>query len=357
MDPSDSTAAYAPLDDALERLAPCGPDLKHGMTNHAPMAAEALCALGRPAAVLPWVERYRAGTLPRPSARERIDTARWRSALAREDGFSDWSDLFADELAREPWRAVLDRWVARLSPGICAAATHGVIRVGHATRALGQAESRARLGELADALASWASTYQELPSAASDDRHALPARDAIARVAPVPPDQRRFSGTIVSSLEGLSAFPEFAPVVGLLDTRGDPFEIVSDLADVFARVFLANAHDTLTAIVFAHGVTSVAALGNLLPHIDAATARGALPFAWQSACGLYAAFGRFPARVLPDESTCSPEDPTTLVDRALAHGDEHAIKLTEACLSWNERSPSPDFAAAARRALELLPPV
>ena len=29
------------------------------LTNHAPMVAEALCALGRPDAVRPWVNRYR----------------------------------------------------------------------------------------------------------------------------------------------------------------------------------------------------------------------------------------------------------------------------------------------------------
>ena len=67
--------------------------------------------------------------------------------------------------------------------------------------------------------------------------------------------------------------------------------------EIFARVLLENAHDTLTAIVFVHGVTSVAALGNLLPHIDARDrARAALPYAWQAACGLYATFGRATTR-------------------------------------------------------------
>ena len=57
---------YASLDEALELLAPYGIELKNGNSNHAPMAAEALCALGRPEAVMPWIERYRERMLPRP---------------------------------------------------------------------------------------------------------------------------------------------------------------------------------------------------------------------------------------------------------------------------------------------------
>jgi len=53
------------MDEALALLAPYGPDLKNGLTSHAPMAAEALAALGRPDAVMPWLERYRDGMLPR----------------------------------------------------------------------------------------------------------------------------------------------------------------------------------------------------------------------------------------------------------------------------------------------------
>ena len=344
------------LDDALELLAADGPGLRNGNTTHAPMVAEALCALGRPEAVIPWLERYRAGALRRPPRLEPIDRVHWRSALAQEKRFSDWSAFFADELAEAPWREVLDRWVARLAPGFCAAATHGVIRVGHAARALGERESPRRVTELADALASWASTYQELPTARGVAIHPAAAPSvAIARVAVVPREQRRFTGTIVSSLEGLSAFPDFAPVIGMLDAERDPSALVAELADVFARVFLANAHDTLTALVFAHGVTSIAALANLLPHVSEPTARASLPFAWQSACGLYATFGSRPASTaeLDPEAV---EDPQSVIDRAIANGDEHAIKLAEACLSSAARADSPAFGAAAGRALELLPP-
>lgn len=342
------------LDRALEYLGDCGPELRNGMTTHAPMVAEALCALGRPDAVMPWLERYAAQALPRPPRRERIERAGFRAALAREDRFSDWSAFFADELANAKWPELLDTWVARLAPGICAAATHGVIRVGHAARALGELETPLRIRELADALASWASTYQELPSAGTPAARSFRPREAIARVAPQPRAQRVFEGTIVSSLHGLDRFPDFAHVIGLLDVSREPAEVVAELSEVFAQVLLDNAHDALTAIVLSHGVTSVAALANLLPHVSAATARAALPYAWQASCGLYATFGSAGAQAPATEPAGGSA--AELAERAIAHGDEHAIKLAEACLAAHARRPSPVLLEAPRRVLALLPP-
>ena len=176
-DPSQDT-----LDEALVELAPFGPDLRNGNTNHAPMAAEALCALGRHDAVYPFLERYRAELLPMPPTTERIDPAHWRVALARPERAGDWSAFFAEELASAPWREVLDRWTGRLAPGLSAAATHGVIRVGHAARGLAARESPARVRELADALGSWACTYQELPTARRRRCQTLAPTDAFASV-------------------------------------------------------------------------------------------------------------------------------------------------------------------------------
>lgn len=351
--PQPTYRGYAVLDEALELLSPYGPDLRNGLTSHAPMVAEALCALDRPEAVLPWLERYRPGLLPRPAVREPIAPGRWRQALGEPARAGDWSARFAQELAAAPWPEVLDRWVRRLAPGLCASATHGVIRVGHAARGLARGDTPLRRGELAEALASWASTYQELPTREGVGEGALAARDALAKVVPVPPARRRFAGTITSALGALDAHPDFAPVIGLPDLGGDPASRVAELVEVFAGVLLANARDVLGAIVFVHGVTSVAAVGNLLPHIAEPTAHTALRYAWQAGCGLYAAFGSRPA---PDvEVEPSSEDAEALVERTLAHGDEHAIKLTEACLSHHARHGSPACLAAAHHALALLP--
>jgi hypothetical protein len=263
----------------------------------------------------------------------------------------DWNAYFAEALAEAPWPDVVARWVARLAPAFCASATHGVLRVGHAVRSLEDAETPARRRELARGLAYWAAAYQTLP-AGGDAPVATTPRAAIGRVPLVPEAERRFTGTIVSSLEALAAFPAFAPVIGLVDVRDEPARVVAALTETFACVYLANARDALGVIVFIHGITSVAALRSLLPHLPEDVARQATRYAWQSSAALYAAFGSAP--VSPGDVEPPRESRETLIDMAIACGDEHAIKLTEACLREHALNPSSAYLAAARHALGAL---
>jgi hypothetical protein len=344
---------YASLDEALELLAPYGIELKNGNSNHAPMVAEALCALGRPEAVMPWIARYRERMLPRPPADDRIRREDWRATLGDRRRFADWSAFFREETNETPWRDLLDRWVERLAPGFCAAATHGVIRVGHAARSLGAEETRPRLRELADAFASWATTYQELPSHGHAANGTLRPREAITRVAVVPPDRRNPVGNITAALAALDDMPEFAPSLGLIDTSAELAPLVAEITEVFTRVYLANAHDIRTAIAFIHGVTSPAALGNIARVTSELTARGALRYGWQSGCALYACYGGDNAVI--DDVDTREEDADERIDRAVAHGDEHVIKFTEACLSRHTLDPSPVYLAAADHVLGMIP--
>jgi Questin oxidase-like len=345
--------SYVSLDDALEALAPYGIELKNGNSNHAPMVAEALCALGRPDAVMPWLTRYRDRMLPRNVADGRIRRDDWRAALGERARFADWSAFFTEQLQERPWREVLDHWMGRLAPGFCAAATHGVIRVGHAVRGLAERETSPRLRELADAFASWAATYQELPANGQAASGTLTPREAIARVPVVPRDRREKAGNITAALRVLDDMPEFSTAIGLIDTERELAPLVAELTEVFARVYLANAHDIRTTIAFIHGVTSPAALANIAPEIGEPTARAALPFAWQSGCGLYACFGGNAAMAEGVEAPAADAD--GLVERAIAHGDEHVIKFTEACLHRHRLSPSPVYIAAANHVRGMIP--
>jgi hypothetical protein len=345
-------AGYEVLDEALESIADAGPDLRNGLTNHAPMAIEALTAMGRGDLVMGWLRGYRKDLLPRPAAHGRISRGDWRFALARADRFSDWRELFDEELKQAAWPVVLEKWAARLAPGIAAAATHGVIRVGHAVRTLAQGETLARRNELADGLALWASTYQALPTNLSPNAAAARPSEAIRRVRALAVEKRKFTGTITSSLEALDQFPEFAAVIGLADLSGEASASISELTSTFARVYLANARDLLSVIVFIHCVTSIAALRTMLPYLSEATRRGAMRYAWQAACALYATFGRTPTPAY--EVDPPPQSRETLIDMAVANGDEHAIKFTEACLREDVLSPSPAYWAAAHHALGTL---
>lgn len=342
------TSNYESLDKALEALAGYDIGLKNGNSNHAPMVAEALCAMGRPQGVMPWVARYKERLLPRPAAGDPIRAETWRNTLGQRDRFADWAEFFGKELRQAPWPEVLDRWTERLAPGFSAAATHGVIRVGHAVRSLAVSETPLRKGELGDALASWAATHRELPSSDRITDRPMTPRDAIAKAPVIAPHQRRNLGNITASLAMLDDFPEFAPAIGLIDVSGDSETLLAELTEIFARIYLANARDVLTTIVFIHGVTSLTALGSIIPHISDTTARAALRYAWQSGCALYACFG---TSVIAEDIEPCPQNAETLIDRALANGDEHVIKFTEACLRRDALVPSPAYRAALDHAL------
>ena len=276
---------YESLDEALEALAGCDIALKNGNSNHAPMVAEALCAMGRPQAVMPWIARYKERLLPRSAAGDPIRAETWRSALGQRERFADWTEFFGEELRQAPWPEVLDRWTGRLGPGFCAAATHGVIRAGHAVRSLSVRETPLRKGELGDALASWAATFQELPSSDRLTDPPIAPREAIAKAPLIAPQQRRNLGNITASLAMLDDFPQFAPVIALVDISGEIEALLAELTEIFVRIYLANAQDVLTTIVFIHGVTSLTALRSITSYISETTARLALRFAWQSGCG------------------------------------------------------------------------
>ena len=84
-----------------------------------------------------------------------------------------------------------------------------------------------------------------------------------------------------------------------------------------------------------------------------ATARSLLRYGWQAGCGLYACYGRpdGDGGVVAADVAASEADAESLVDRALANGDEHVIKFTEACLARHRIAPSPAYPAAVAHVL------
>jgi hypothetical protein len=343
------------MEAALERLAKTGPEYHGRLANHGPMAAEALVVMDRPDAVVPWVDYYRPRLYDHPSGSRPIDPASWREALGDGPRVGDWIVFFDRRVEEKPWKDVLADWVPRLSPGIIAAAFHGVIRTAHAVRSLDASETPTRRRELAEGLAYWAATYEVLPESrprATTGRR-MPS-DAIASVQAVPNEKRRSSGNITDRLRPLDAFPPFAGVVDLVDATGDASAFISNLTETFAHAYLGNVPRGGSVITYLHGVTGPSAMRLLLPHLDAAARAEMLRYGWQGAAGVYAASGGVvePSTPLPAvEKTASFDD---LIDRAIATRDEHAIKLTEACRREHALNPKPVYFAAAKDAVSRL---
>ena len=115
------------IDEVLDVLHRTGPDLVGGNSNHGPMVAEALLTLGRPDAVLPWIEGYKNRFQERSHPDTPISPEGWHEASSvTEAAVADWVAFFDRELAEAPWQSVLRTWVPRLAPGLLAAATHGL---------------------------------------------------------------------------------------------------------------------------------------------------------------------------------------------------------------------------------------
>jgi Questin oxidase-like len=338
------------LDEGLRRIARTGPEFGGGLSNHAPMAAEALVRLGHADTVQPWLDGYlrRLHEAPRPG--DRITDQTWRDALGDPRRVADWEVYIRDQMGEQGWREVLAQWWPRLVPGLAAAGTHGVIRTSHAARSLAAADTAERRAELARGLAYWAASYLELPGyVRTGGQLELMAALAGLPVAPRPPAPGLISAGLAA---GLAAEPGFGAAVGALRPPADVAADLRDMAGAFARIFLAYGRQQPIALL--HAVTATVAARSVLPLLPDGVARPTYDALWQVGAGLYAVYaGGVAAEPLPALSTAAPSR-DAVAERAVATGDEHAIKLTEACLRLHAETPDPLLLHTAARGAELL---
>jgi hypothetical protein len=334
-----------PLDEALTRFAATAPEYgPHGLANHGPMAAEALVRLGRADAVPAWAAAYarQLQAAPAPAPKPLSDEA-WPQALGQADRFPEWLTLFETEMADRPVKAVIGEWVPRLVPGTVGAATHGLIRTAHGLRALGEADTPARRVEVATGLAYWASVYQELPGPPLLIGH----QDVAEALADLPylPEESPETFLISERVNFVASISdEFEQGVASLAPRGDAVTLLDALAGGGATAYLRNAEQG-HAIALLHSITAPLALELVLPWLAEEDRDAAVGYAWQAVAALHVAYDMERHAPLPEaEPVPSAEE---LVERAVASGDAHAIKLTEAALRSHARTGEPALLLAA----------
>ncbi|MDQ2869377.1 MAG: questin oxidase family protein [Acidobacteriota bacterium] len=348
---SESDRERAARESALDLLEGTGPEYGGGLSNHGPMAADALIVLGRNEAVVPWLERYRRGLDSAPAARRAIGAGDWSEALGRYDRVGDWTAFFRKELLERPWTEVVSLWCERLAPGISAAAFHGVLRAAYAARNMRRSESPARRRELAEGLAYWAARSMRLPERPTY-KHPETLRtpsDVLSTLESLPASQRG-EGLIDERLQALNDLPSFSRVADLVDSSSDPSVFLTRVTEAFAAACLAHATPS-SAIAWVHTVTGPSAVRLLLPHVNPPTARSLARYAWQGAAGIYAAY----SLPVPRLGAGGEDRGDDLVDRAVRTGDEHAFKFVETCLREYAIAPRPVYLTAAGAMLDLLP--
>ena len=341
------------IDEMLDLLSFAGAEQVNGNANHGPMASEALFALGRDDAVLPWVEAYRDRLADRPAPSLPISPTDWKDSLGKQDRLGDWIRFFEYQLEAAPWQDVVRQWVPRLAPAIMSAATHGLIRTSHAVRNLSDAETPQRIYELAQGLGYWAARYYTLPGTPSTTNVGHIPGNALDQVKRLHGPEFNGVGAIVEQIRGLEEHPEFEAAIDLVDTSGDISGFISNLTETFAGIYLANPKNL---VAFVHTVTGPSALRMLASYLDDDDARQAARYAWQACAAIYSWYSTAPA--WDTSSLAAPaEDRETLIDRAVAAGGAHSIKFTEACLREYSLNPKPVYLVAARDAAERVGPV
>lgn len=317
--------------DALDRLRGTGPEFNGFLANHGPMATEALTRIGGADVIPRWVERYRVRLDSAPEVRRGISDADWAEHLGDERLIGDWTAYLRRQANELTWRDLLARWWPRLVPGLAASATHGVIRTAHAVRSLqaaGDHPAPLLVDELAQGLGFWAARYQTIPGrpSFSGARTAIDATAHLPRLDPHVPDEGPGIAGRLVSLRHLDSFP------AALDEWGPPptpDAALDELIGASARVLAARDD---APIAFCHAVTAPAAVRLVLPELSSELQLASVAASWQVVGGIIAAF----ASPRDDHERRTAEaDPDALLaeldGRAIEHGDEHVIKLTEAC--------------------------
>lgn len=333
---------YDAIDEVLRVLGDNGVDVRGRLIpNHAPMAAEALCALGAPDAAVALAEKRRGDVLGLPPPLSPISLNEWGAALGDRTRLMDWLLVFRNALRRESWRDVVATWVPRLAPGLEAGGTHALIRTGHAVRAVEELATPLRLEEMAKALAYWASEFDPLPGTPQLDGYlsiaqaarSVPRLDASVPRAGAP---REFVH-VVERLDG------FGPAVEAARGPGSAETALDDILDLGLHLYLANAHRQ--PLVCLHAVTGPAALALLLPHLHPNDRRPAVACVWQAVAATIGAYVES-WEIPPETSSASAIGVDDLVAHAIRSDDVHVIKFTEACVRL-ARAGRPAFLRAA----------
>lgn len=352
---TESFADSSKFDEALASIAGSGCELRSGYTSHAPMVIEALRELGKLDRIPGWLDSNRINLLQRPPKTCVIDPESLDQALGVAERFSDWADFFTEQIATLGWQRAAALWTGKLEAGFAAAALHGVIRVGHAVRALTDRDRAERRRELADALASWACAYNRLPVALLVGESDRTLREVITTLPLVPEAHRRNEGSIVDAVGQLPHAVGFSQAVAQAKLDADPHAALTRIAIEFANVFVLEVCSPLTAVVFTHAITGAAAAQHLLRIADAELSTQLVRRSWQAGCALTSAY----ATGVPGQADSAGQSavlaPDELVEVAIASGDDHAIKLTEAALWFYAQSQERIFLHAAQRCCETLP--
>lgn len=338
------------LDDAWRSLHAIDPEFAQdgfdGLSNHGPMAVEALVAMGQADAVPGFLAEYRLRLRPLALGRAIAPEAR-HDALGDIAQRADWIETYVERIGCEGPAAVVALEIPRLAEGVMAGALHALLRTGHALRALGRRDTPTRRTELAHALGYWAARHQPLPG--RPGARAVAGRDvrATLRAMPRAVGARR-SGLIFERVGVLGGLDGFVDAIETMDVDALAFDdAVTALVDASAQLYLSTAG---SRFVYLHGVTGSSALRLVAPWLDAAGRRSLLMSTVQALAALHAVHAE-EGSLLEAPHEAAPFDRARVARKAARSGDDHTIKLVEVLLREHAVAPRPVLTQVLRHRL------
>lgn len=337
------------LDEALERLHHTGPEFEGWLSNHGPMAVEALCRRGHGDTVSGWVDAYSRRLEESPAAYEPITATTWREALGDPRRLGDWPVWFAAELAERQWTDVLATWWPRLLPGVAASATHGVIRVGHVVKVLRESgETPERIAELGQALGYWAARWQQVPATAAPAGR-LDVASALRDI-PRIPDRSGGINSRLAQLDSVADWPTAQRRAAAPPAVEDAPAFLRDV--VAASVIGYGSHARANPVMLVHAATAPNAILRTLPSLPHEQWVDSAAAGWSAAAAIVAVYAPAGAGQGTSDLPETTEEEAFAV--AVANGDEHAIKLADTALDVHRWTGDPRALHAAHRAATLI---
>ncbi len=304
-------------DDALAQFLATRGSYGGGLSNHGPMAAEALDHMGAPE----WIGAFVTAYLPRLEP---------RTAPTPRGG---------------DWRQLLDEYLPERVSSAAAEAGHCLLRVAHAVRGLERAEADGhrhvvsdttrrvpgvRVDELRTALMRWRATSGlPTPDSLSGSRTIDEWSAALGRFVTFEP----LPGLLTESLKLAAEQPGFADVVATLERSERPADTLDRLALRAVEGYLAN-EEFLSRFTMLHGVTVSTMARVLVDHLDELGQRRLEA----AVAGFVAAAAVAFDRRLDTSDAPRPDARPNLAHRAGATLDDHTIKFTDACLGLAART-------------------
>lgn len=301
-----------------------GPEYGGGLANHLPMALIALDQMGAAPRRLEQYRQTHVSWLERAPAQDGAVGGAWPFRKADRAAFPVLHADLRRRIASDGWEAVLRAALPDLTPGLSAAAFHGLIRA--ALGVVGRQET-----EIAAGLAYWAAHWQRLGVSLEAPTENVPSADPLALLQRLRNDPRfafdpkQAPDLIDNALLAVGALGGFNEVMHWLDADACR---IGDLARASAAIYGATGN-----FIALHMVTGTQAVALLLPYVQ--SPRVLLPWLWQALAAAYVAIGR---PQLPDEATIETWRATEtaawgdLLRSAVTEEDEHTVKLCYSAL-------------------------